>query len=116
MDRNPFFRFVWRFNGVMLCLAIVAVGMVGLADIAGRFVASPAARLPVAPKTASGAEGRAAPFELGTFTLLRGTPFMFAYVSNPEDRSRSGAASRGSSVLPGNIVIYDKATAAPKTC
>jgi hypothetical protein len=107
MDRNPFFRFVWRFNGVVLCLAIVAIGMVGLADIAGRFVMSPAARLPLAPKISSGGEGRSAPFELGTFTLLRGTPFMFAYVSNPADQSRSGAASRGSSVPPCNIVIYD---------
>jgi hypothetical protein len=47
------------------------------------------------------------PVELGTFTLLRGTPFMFAYVSNPADRSRSGAASRASSVPPCNILIYD---------
>jgi hypothetical protein len=40
MDRNPSFRFVWRFNAVMLCLAIVAVGMVGLADVAGRLATS----------------------------------------------------------------------------
>jgi hypothetical protein len=107
MDQNPFFRFVWRFNAVMLCLAIVAAGMVGLADIAGRFVMSPAARLPVAPKTSVGAEGRVAAFELGTFTLLRGTPFMFAYVGNPKDQLRSGTSSRAASIPPSNIVIYD---------
>jgi hypothetical protein len=107
MDRNPFFRFVWRFNAVMLCLAIVAFGMVGLADIAGRFVLSPTARSPVASKTPAGAEGRSVPFELGTFTLLRGTPFLYAYVSNPKDGSRSGVSSRASSIPPCNIVIYD---------
>jgi hypothetical protein len=103
MDNHPFFRLVWRFNALAVCLTILAAGVVASLNLAGDFIVSRAAR----PPAPSGTDARAAASELGTFTHLKGTPFMYAYLSRPGEGARSRGSSRESPSLTRNVVIYD---------
>jgi hypothetical protein len=107
MDNHPFFRLVWRFNALAVCLAILTAGAVGLADLAGDFVVSRTARPAPEPVAPSGKDARLTAFALGNFIQLKGTPFMYAHVS-PAGGARSGRSSlEKSGGLTRNIVIYD---------
>jgi hypothetical protein len=107
MDSHPFFRFVWRFNAVALCLAILAAGIATFLNFAHDFLAPRIARPAVEPTVSSETDVRSGSVELGTFTLLKGTPFMYAYLSRRAEGARSSASSRETSSPPNNIVLYD---------
>jgi len=107
MDSHPFFRSVWRFNAVALCLAILTAGIATIMNFAHDFVAPRVALREVAPAASSGVDARPASVELGTFTHLKGTPFMYAYLSRRGAEARSSASSRESAAPPNNIVLYD---------